>query len=249
MRVEYDGTGYCGFQHQVRPDRPTIQSELEKALERLYGRFIRVRGASRTDAGVHALGQVVDFIHTGRIPIERIPAAMNSLLPPDIAVTGALEAPASFDPRHDAVKKTYRYSVHNSPHPTALWRRFRWHVPQPLDIDAMAEAARHLVGRLDFAAFKGARGSAKTTVRTMHRIDVFREGPCVHLVFEADGFLYNMARAMAGTLIEVGLGRRAPEKMPEVIAGGNRSAAGPTAPPQGLCLMEIVYPDLRFPSS
>ncbi|OUN00821.1 MAG: tRNA pseudouridine(38,39,40) synthase TruA [Firmicutes bacterium ZCTH02-B6] len=241
--VAYDGTEFLGFQRQAGGQ--TVQGVLEDAVASLTGEQVRVLGAGRTDAGVHAAGQVVAFRTASRIPVERWPYALNSRLPPSVVVTDAAEAPAQFHPRRDAVAKVYQYTIWNGRFPSPFWSRWALHVPTPLDVEAMAQAAAMLVGRHDFAAFRAAGSTpVKSTVRHLMNLAVERcprEPECVRIVARADGFLYHMVRNIAGTLLVVGQGRRPPGWVAEVLAGRRREAAGPTAPAHGLCLVRVEY--------
>lgn len=240
LTVAYDGTNYSGFQRQA--GWPTIQEELERALSVIVKEEVRVTGAGRTDAGVHATGQVVNFFTAGTIPVDRVPYAANSLLPPDIVVTAASEVPGSFHSRASAIRKTYCYLVRTGPFPSPFWRNYAHHVKQDLDIPAMQSAATHLVGRHDFLSFRASGSSVRTSVRTIHRLECCTEGPFIRFIVEADGFLYNMVRIIVGTLLDVGKGNLTPESLPAILAARDRSAAGPTAPPQGLYLESVTYP-------
>ncbi|MCL5045925.1 MAG: tRNA pseudouridine(38-40) synthase TruA [Actinobacteria bacterium] len=239
LLVQYDGTNYHGFQVQL--GHQTIQSKLEEALETVTGARPRVTGSGRTDAGVHALGQVVNFRTEGTIPTDRIPFALNAVLPPDIIVKEAAEVPPDFHARFSARSKVYRYTIYNDVFPTPFWRLYSYHWREPVNVAAMRQAAAHLIGRHDFAAFKATGSSAKTTVRTVLSFEITVDGPLIHLTVEADGFLYNMVRIMAGTLLDVGVGKIRPSNLPHVIESRNRDAAGRTLPPHGLCLMRVNY--------
>ncbi|WP_245574372.1 tRNA pseudouridine(38-40) synthase TruA [Desulfovirgula thermocuniculi] len=242
LTIAYDGTNYHGFQEQRGTGLPTVQEVLEGCLLALTGRAVRVTGASRTDAGVHARGQVVNFDAAGwSIPVERIPLALNGLLPEDIAVLAAEEVPPHFHARFSARAKVYRYTIYNSRIPSPFWRLYSYFVPRPLDVAAMQEAGSYLVGRHDFASFQAAGAATKQTVRTLFQVEVARENELVHLLFRGDGFLYHMVRIMVGTLIEVGLGKREPREVLDILAARDRRAAGPTAPPHGLCLERVEY--------
>ncbi len=237
--VQYDGTDYAGFQRQ--PDVPTIQVELEGALSALLREPIHLVAASRTDAGVHALGQVVAFWTSNPIPVERIPVAANGILPEAVAVVEAAEVPAEFHPRFDAIGKLYTYRILNRPLRSPFICRYAWHVNRPLDVEAMREAAEVLVGEHDFAAFCASGSSVKNTVRHLYRLDIDTEGDVVEFRFGADGFLYMMVRIIVGTLVQVGLGEASVEWVSHVLGSGDRRLAGPTAPPQGLCLVRVDY--------
>lgn len=239
LTVAYDGTNYAGF--QVQPDCPTVQGQLQSALTALVGEPVKVIGASRTDAGVHARGQVVTFTTDSPIPVERLAPALNALLPADLACVGAAEVPADFHPQYAARRKRYLYRILNQELRCPFEGRFAWHLRPALDVAAMQEGLGHLVGRHDFAAFCAANGSAKTSTRTLYGGHVVRRGPLVETSVEGDGFLYMMVRIIVGTLVEVGQGRRAPGAVAEILAGRDRTRAGPTAPPQGLTLMHIEY--------
>jgi tRNA pseudouridine38-40 synthase len=237
--IQYDGTDYAGF--QVQPDRPTVQRALEEALGRLLCEAVRVQGASRTDAGVHAAGQVVAFTTENPIPVERVVLALNALLPPDVAAVAADEVPADFHPQYSARRKQYVYRVLNRPLPSPFLGRHAWHVAPPLDVAAMQRAARPLVGEHDFAAFRAAGGAAKTTVRELFDLTVCTQDETIEFTLCGNGFLYMMVRNVVGTLVEVGLGRVPAERVAVVLASRSRSMAGPTAPPHGLTLVRIDY--------
>ncbi|GAW30902.1 tRNA pseudouridine(38-40) synthase TruA [Carboxydocella sp. JDF658] len=240
--LEYDGTNYHGFQSQATAGLPTIQGELERVLQRWTGEAITVIGASRTDAGVHARGQVVNFHTSWPIPVDKVPLALNSGgLPPDIVIKQAEEVEPAFHAQFWAKNKTYCYTIYNSRIPSAFWHRYSWYVPVLLDSQAMAEAARFLLGTHDFAAFRAAGATSKTTIRTINQVAVAQDGPLLTITINGNGFLYNMVRIIAGTLVEIGKGKLNPEVITQIIASRDRNQAGPTAPPQGLCLLEVNY--------
>ena len=241
LTVAYDGTAYCGWQAQK--NGPSVQETLETALSRLLGSFTRVTGASRTDAGVHALGQRAHFDADTGIPAEKLPFALNTMLPPDVRVTAGLLVPDTLHARFSVMEKTYTYRIHNAPHASALYRSLTAHVPVALDVSLMHEAAQALVGTHDFAAYCAAGGSAKTTVRTIREIAVRREGDRVTLTVTGNAFLYNMVRIIAGTLIDVGHGKLPPECMKTALTTLNRLDLGVTAPACGLELTEVRYPE------
>ena len=243
--VEYDGTAYAGWQRQA--NAMTVQEKLERAIRKLTGEELCVSGASRTDAGVHALGQSAHFDTESRIPADKFSFALNTLLPPDIRVTRSEEVPLEFHARFSTKGKRYRYLFHAAPHAGALTRNTHAHVIYPLDAERMQAEAQDLVGTHDFAAFAASGSVVKDTVRTIYRAEVTREGSEIRLVVEGSGFLYNMVRIIAGTLIGVGSGKLEPGAFKRAIASGDRLDLGITAPAHGLTLMEVFYDpdDLR----
>jgi tRNA pseudouridine38-40 synthase len=243
MTLAYDGTNYHGWQEQ--PGQVTVQGTLVETLTTILRERPAVEGAGRTDSGVHALGQVAAF-KTGRaMPLDRLHAALNSRLPPDICVTEMRDAPPGFRPSFEAVGKHYRYRIYRSPFKPIFEARYVWHWHRPLALEPMRQAARLLVGEHDFRSFEG-RGSAREdTVRRVTRLDIVEAGPELHFEVEGNRFLYRMVRNLVGTLTEVGRGHRPVEWAGDVLTARDRMAAGPTAPPHGLCLMEVRYPDGR----
>lgn len=237
--VQYDGTDYHGFQRQ--PGLPTVQEQLEQALERVLGHEVTVTGAGRTDAGVHAVGQTATFDTDRPIPTERIAPALNAALPRDISVVSAVEAPPDFHPRYHATGKLYGYRILNREEPSPFIGRYAWHVPEPLDVAAMRAGAEALLGTHDFVAFSSAGSSVKDTVRTLRRFDVQPEGDLIELRVEADGFLYMMVRRLVGALVEVGLGRLTVPELVDIRESGDRTRAPWIAPPQGLSLLKVIY--------
>lgn len=237
--VEYDGTDYAGFQRQA--NAPTIQAALERALEQCLEQKTVVIPAGRTDSGVHAVGQVCKFRTTGRIPVDRIPLALNRLLPEAIVVKHAREVSEKFHPRFDATSRVYRYTIDNQPIRSALLRRYAYHVPRPLEVAAMQRAARALVGTHDFASFQARGSEMGGTVRDLLSLECGKRGTRITITVEANAFLYQMVRNIVGTLIQVGLRARPPAEMAAILAARDRQAAGPTAPPQGLCLVRVKY--------
>ena len=247
--IEYDGTAYCGW--QVQPNGITIQQVMEEALLRMLGEPAKLRSSGRTDAGVHARGMVACF-NTGKgLPLRAFREGLNTLLPEDIAVRDACEVPLRFNPRADAAAKHYRYTILLDNVRSPLVRHTVCRLTGRLDLDAMRQACTHFVGEHDFAAFRAANCAAKTTVRCINSLELVQDGPLIHLDVNGSGFLKNMVRIMAGTLLEVGRGKRAPEEVATLLRGGNRQASGMTAPPQGLCLMQVFYPAelLLFPAT
>ncbi|MCE5187486.1 MAG: tRNA pseudouridine(38-40) synthase TruA [Planctomycetaceae bacterium] len=237
--IHYDGTAYHGWQRQ--PGMPTIQGTIEAAFEKLTGRTIEVIGSSRTDAGVHALGQVAHADLTDcPIPTENFQNALNNLLPGDIVIADVKDAPENFDAISDTVKKTYYYIIQTAPIRCVLTRN-QWHRPGQLDVDKMAAAAKMLEGTHDFKSFASAADQRESSVRTINHCIVKQACGTIVISVTANGFLYNMVRNIVGTLIEVGRGRWQPEDIDAILAAKDRSAAGPIAPASGLCLMRIDY--------
>ncbi len=239
LTVSYDGTAYVGWQYQ--DNGPSIQDEIEKALQKALGTFVRVTGASRTDAGVHALGQRAHFDTCSSIPPEKYPFVLNRYLPEDIRVTEAQQVPEDFHARFQAVGKMYTYRIHNAPHASAILRNCTAHVPVRLDEEAMRRCARPLIGTHDFIAFCAAGGQAKTSVRTIDFFDVQRQDTEVTLRVHGNGFLYNMVRIIAGTLIDVGHGRLPEDCIARALESKNRLDLGVTAPACGLELTKVEY--------
>jgi tRNA pseudouridine38-40 synthase len=238
--VEYDGSRFAGSQLQKRI--PSIQSTLEAALRKLTGEKLRVAFAGRTDAGVHALGQVVAFSTASRLKTEVFVRGLNAWLPEQVAVRKAIEVPQSFDPRRQASSRTYRYLIYNAPERSPLWRDRAWHVKTPLDVTAMAKAARAFVGKRDFAAFS--RREGVTTVRRVSRAQVTQEGPLVAIEVEANAFLRQQMRRAAGALVEVGKGRVSLAGFRKLLRQAEPASAGPVAPAHGLYLVRVCYPAL-----
>ncbi len=239
LTIQYDGSRYSGW--QIQPGKRTIQGRLVEALSSLVGVKTHVHGASRTDAGVSALGQVGLFEIDSPIPTENFPEALNDRLPPEIVVTNAEEATRKFDLLGDVKNKLYRYSIFTGRHRPVLRLNQCWHIPKKLDVESMNRAAQLLVGKRDFKSFATAKDRRDDTVRTIFNCNVTTEDKWIYINVEGDGFLYNMVRNIVGTLVEIGLGRWRPEKITEILEAKIRTAAGRLAPPQGLCLMWIKY--------
>jgi tRNA pseudouridine38-40 synthase len=235
----YDGTDFHGWQRQ--PGLPTVQQVLEEALHQLTGETTTATASSRTDAGVHALGQVVHFLTISRHTTETFARALNALLPPQVRVLSALEVPQAFHATLDATSKRYRYVIDNGPIADPFQLRYSWHVHPPLDAAAMGEGGRLLLGRRDFHSFETDWPNRTSSVRTIRELTVERTGAFVKVEVEADGFLYNMVRSIAGTLMLVGAGKRPPSWVADVLAAESRPEAGPTAPPRGLFLVRVQY--------
>ena len=239
LTLEYDGANYSGWQLQAGPD--SIQARIEAALAQLFGSMIRVRGAGRTDAGVHARGQVAAFTAPRPFDAAELRRALNALLPPDIAVLDAAAVDDSFDPRRDACSRVYEYRVLNLPWRSAFEFRYAWLVRDALDDAAMNTAAAAFVGEHDFAAFRSLGSEEKTTVRRVHRSEWRREGAILAYRVEATAFLRHMVRAMVGAMIEVGRGKMTPEGIEILLERRDRALAPAAAPPQGLFLIEVRY--------
>ena len=242
IKTEYDGTNFCGWQRQ--PDGVSVQEEIENAIFALTGERVSVVGSGRTDAGVHAAGQVAHFDTESGIPPEKFSFALNALLPPDIKITKSGEAPEGFHARYSAKKKTYVYRMYESEFIRPLKSRYAARVGYELDVAAMNAAAAHFAGEHDFSCFLASNSAVKDTVRTIYSAEVKREGEDIIFKVTGNGFLYNMVRIMAGTLIKVGTGKILPDEVTDIIASGDRSAAGITMPPEGLTLLSVEYGDL-----
>lgn len=273
LLIEYDGTNFSGWQEQrIKTSRgvsqytPTIQACLREAIHKITGEWVVVYGASRTDAGVHALGQVANFKTYSKLPAERLVPALNSYLPREIVVRSAGEVPDEFHAQFHAKSKVYRYTILNDPVPRAINRNFYYHFHCPLDVERMREAAQHLLGRHDFRAFCVEAHNKENTVRTIKSIEIIQDDPAaicgagpapdlpwseakgrcragqyLHLVVEADGFLHKMIRGIVGTLLLVGSGKMGLAEFKGVVEARDRSLAGPTVPAKGLCLLKVNY--------
>lgn len=241
LTVAYDGTNYCGW--QIQPNGITIQEVLENCLEDLTGKKTEVMGASRTDAGVHALGNIAVFDTDMRMPGEKFSFALNQRLPEDIRIQKSEEVPPDFHPRYRESEKTYVYRILNRQFPIPTQRLYAHFTYIPLDTDRMREGGSYLIGEHDFKSFCGAGAQVKTTVRTIKEVSVSRKDDLITIKIRGNGFLYNMVRIIAGSLMEIGGGMYPPEHMKEMLEARDRQAAGPTAPAKGLTLAEIRYPD------
>ncbi|MFC1570541.1 tRNA pseudouridine(38-40) synthase TruA [Candidatus Omnitrophota bacterium] len=239
LTIAYDGTGYKGW--QVQKNGRTVQEEIEKAAERAFGKKIRLHGAGRTDAGVHAKAQVAHLKVPESIPVKKIALALNSSLPEDIAVTSAKEVAEDFHSRYEAKRKHYRYSIFNAKRKDPFNSRFSWRVPYMLDLKLIKKEAQVLVGKHDFKSFQAAEKKERTSVRKIFYVDIKKKGSRITIDIEGDGFLYNMVRNIVGTLIEIGRGYLPQGSMKKILKGKNRKLAGPTAPAKGLTLIEVKY--------
>lgn len=242
LTVEYDGTAFHGWQEQQgKPRVRTVQGVMRKRLWQLTGEDVEPLAASRTDAGVHARGQVVRIITAATIPLDRWPLAANSVLPPDVAVKEAVEVSPGFHPILDATQKIYSYTMFNAPARSPMWRHYSLHVPGAVEVPVMNQAAAYLVGTHDFSSFCAAGSTARTRTRTVYAAGWNSKGLVIRFTITADGFLYHMVRIIVGTLLRVGQGKLPPAAIAEILAAADRNAAGPTVPPQGLCLEEVRY--------
>lgn len=239
LTVSYDGSQYFGWQRQK--GYITVQQRLEEALSALMGQEITVRGASRTDTGVHALAQGAVFRADTTIPVENIPYAVNSFLPEDIVVTGAREVDEDFHPQYSVIDKTYEYRILNSQFRNPMLVRYTDFIREKLDIDSMRSACPYFLGEHDFKAFCASGSRAKTTVRTVYSLTVDKEGDIIRICVRGSGFLYNMVRIIAGTLADVGRGKIKPCDIGDIILSGDRTRAGKTMAPNGLTLTEVNY--------
>lgn len=240
--VAYDGTNYCGW--QVQPNGETIEGVLNRELSSLLGGDIKVTGASRTDSGVHSLGNVAVFDTDTRIPPEKISYALNIRLPEDIVVQDSCEVAPDFHPRHCNSRKTYEYRILNRRFAMPTRRLDTYFYHRPLDVERMQQAARYLKGTHDFKSFCSVNTVVEDTVRTIYTLQVIKDADDIITIrVQGSGFLYNMVRILAGTLIQVGIGAMEPEQMTEILEAKDRSASGPTAPAQGLTMMGIEFLD------
>jgi tRNA pseudouridine38-40 synthase len=239
LTIAYDGSTYHGWQNQ--PGKSTIQAALTCAVESLIASPVKVTGASRTDAGVSALGQVASIQIDSPIPTENLAKAVTDRLPPQIAVMEAVEVDSDFDVITNVRSKLYRYTIYTGKHRPVLQISHCWHLPVALDVPVMKRAAKFLIGKKDFKSFAAAADQRESSIRTIFRSDVTLEENWIYVDIEGDGFLYNMVRNIVGTLVEMGLGRRRPEGIERILEAKDRTAAGPIAPALGLCLMWIKY--------
>ena len=239
LTIEYDGTNYCGW--QIQPNGQTIQQVLEQGLETILGVRTRLNGSGRTDAGVHALGQVANFFVSGEIESRRLQKGLNALTPPDIVVKQVEIVSDSFDARRDGKSRLYMYRIWNRSFPSAFHRRFSWHVHDKMDLSSIQQAIRSLEGEHNFASFQATGCDAAHPVRKIYHNSLRHEGDFLVYTIEATAFLRHMVRNIVGTLIEVGRGERSPVEFAELLRAQDRTRAGPTAPPHGLFLVEVKY--------
>ena len=240
LTIEYDGKDFNGWQKQ--PNKLNIQGEIEQVISSITGEEnIELNASGRTDAGVHALGQVANFKTNSNIPIEKMAIAINSRLKKSIVIKKAEEVEDRFHSRYNCKRKTYRYVIHNSENGTAIYRNLEYHVPQKLDVSKMMQAAQYFIGEHDFKGFKASGTSSKSSVRIIYDAIVKQENDRIYIELTGNGFLYNMVRIIAGTLVDVGLGKINVEDMEEIINSKDRTRAGKTLPPQGLYLVKVEY--------
>ncbi len=239
LTITYDGSGYHGWAKQK--DKPTIQGAIEDALERIFCQKVNICGTSRTDSGVHSMGQVANMVIDSPVPPENLKKALNLVLPNDIAITDVEQMPLNFDPIGDPKSKHYRYTIYTGHSKQVFDFRRVWHYPYHLEVEKMRLAGERMVGTKDFKSFASAKDRRTDSIRTITRCDVTRSGDYITIDVEGNKFMYNMVRNMVGTLVEVGRGRWQPEKIDEIIAAADRKEAGLLAPPNGLCLMKIFF--------
>ena len=239
LKIEYDGKDFNGWQKQ--PTKLNIQGEIERAIKDITGEEVDLIASGRTDAGVHALGQVANFKTNSNIPVEKFPIAINTKLKRSIRILEAQEVDERFHSRYNCKKKTYRYVINNSENGTAIYRNLEYNFSQKLNVEKMNEAAKYFLGEHDFRGFKASGTSSKSSVRTIYEANVYQEGSRIFIELTGNGFLYNMVRIISGTLIEVGLEKIRPENIKDIIESGDRERAGKTLPPQGLYLVNVEY--------
>jgi tRNA pseudouridine38-40 synthase len=239
LTIEYDGKDFNGWQKQ--PNKLNIQGNIEKVISEITKEEIELIGSGRTDAGVHAIGQVANFKTNSNIPIEKFAIAINSSLKKSIIIKKAEEVPERFHSRYNCKKKTYRYIINNSDMGSAIYRNLEYNIKMPLNLENMKKASKYFEGEHDFSAFKASGTSSKSSVRTIYSADVKKENERIIIELTGNGFLYNMVRIISGTLVEVGLGKIRPEEIKDIIDSKNRQMAGKTLPPYGLYLVEVNY--------
>lgn len=240
MTLEYDGSNYSGWQIQKNTSM-TIQQKLQNALKKINKKEIKVIGASRTDAGVHAKGQVANTTFTVAIPVQRVPAAVNRFLPPDIVCKKAEKVSLDFHARYDSIGKKYRYRVYNNRITSVFIRDYSYHYIHDLNIPLMRKASKNFLGQHDFSSFQSAGCGAKNTIKTIEEFEIYKSGEEIYFEIKGSGFLYNMIRIMVGTLIQVSEGKIRLEDINEIIKAKDRNLAGFTAPAKGLTLLEVYY--------
>ncbi|QEK11201.1 tRNA pseudouridine(38-40) synthase TruA [Crassaminicella thermophila] len=245
LTIEYDGTNFYGWQRQKYGR--TVQEEIEKALKKIIKKEVKINGSGRTDAGVHALGQVANFEEEFSIPVEKIPVALNSVLPDDIAIKKAVEVSKDFHARYSAVGKKYIYKIYNGPLRSPLLRNYTYFVKDYLNKEDMKKATKFFIGEHDFKGFMASGSQVKDTVRTIYDLSIEEQDCIIRIEVKGNGFLYNMVRIIAGTLVDIGKGKINIEDLSEIIQSCKRERAGHTAPPQGLYLAEVYYEKTIIP--
>ncbi|CCQ93516.1 tRNA pseudouridine synthase A [[Clostridium] ultunense Esp] len=239
LTIQYDGTSYCGWQKQKNGN--SIQEEIERAIKLITGERVNLIGSGRTDSGVHAKGQVANFLTDSNIPVDRFKFALNSKLPRDISIIDSRRVDEKFHSRFDAIRKRYQYIIYNKKIRNPLYRNFAYHVPYFLNYKEMEEATKYFLGSHDFSSFMASNSNVKTTIRTIYTFTIKRTGDLIIFSIEGNGFLYNMVRIIIGTLVEIGSGKLKSDSIPYIIHSKNREAAGYTAPPEGLYLEKVFY--------
>lgn len=239
LTIEYDGKDFNGWQKQ--PNKLNIQGEIERAIEEITGEKVDLIASGRTDAGVHALAQMANFKTNSNLPVEKYPIALNTKLKKSIRIQKAEEVEEDFHSRYHCKQKKYRYVINNSEQGSSIYRNLEYFVPNKLNVEKMQEAVKYFEGEHDFKAFKASGTSSKSSVRTIYKTKVEKQGDRIVIELTGNGFLYNMVRIIAGTLVEVGLGKIEPNEIPEIIEKGERARAGKTLPPQGLYLVKVEY--------
>ena len=239
LTIEYDGKDFNGWQKQ--PNKLNIQGTIEQAIKSITNEDVELNASGRTDAGVHALGQVANFKTNSQIPIEKFAIAINSRLKKSIVIKKAEEVDERFHSRLNCKKKTYRYIINNTPEGTAIYRYLETHIPQKLDVNNMKKAIKYFEGEHDFKAFKASGTSSKSSVRTIYKTELYEKDNKIYIELTGNGFLYNMVRIIAGTLVDVGLGKIKPEQIEDILKNGKRENAGKTLPPNGLYLLKVEY--------
>ncbi len=239
LTIEYDGKDFNGWQKQ--PTKLNIQGEIERAIEQITGEKVDLIASGRTDAGVHSLGQIANFKTESKLPIEKFPVALNSKLKKSIRIQNAEEVEENFHSRYSCKQKTYRYIINNSKEGSAIYRNLEYHIPIKLDIKSMEKAIKYFEGEHDFKGFKASGTSSKNSVRKIYKAEIKKDGDRILIELTGSGFLYNMVRIIAGTIVEVGLGKIKPEDIPNIIESKDRTKAGKTLPPYALYLVKVEY--------
>lgn len=239
LTIEYDGKDFNGWQKQ--PTKLNIQGEIERAIEIVTGEKVELIASGRTDAGVHSLGQIANFKTNSKLPLQKFPVALNSKLKKSIRIQKAEEMDEKFHSRYNCKQKTYRYIINNSREGSAIYRNLEYHVPVKLDVEAMKNAIKHFEGEHDFKGFKASGTSSKSSVRKIYKAEIKENEERIIIELTGNGFLYNMVRIIAGTIVDVGLGKIKPDEIPEIIKSKDRTRAGKTLPPYALYLVKVEY--------